>query len=172
MSLWFSDTKDPGARPFGYNPWRQLCSPRFNESRTRRCTCNSAAHTSVLYIVPHSWLRRYFPPILGRMSFTLSVATPLCPYGIAWRRVYGLSTSGLFKTSLCNPPCGTNHLARRTSHSVQQLSRCSFRSELPLNLGNSIFLSVFFNENHYTNALGRNYAVFFADSERKIRFLR
>jgi len=30
---------------------------------------------------------------------TLSVGTPLCPYGVAYRRVYGVSTSGLFKKS-------------------------------------------------------------------------
>ena len=31
-------------------------------------------------------------------SVTSAVGTPLCPYGIAYRRAYGLSTSGLFKT--------------------------------------------------------------------------
>jgi hypothetical protein len=30
-------------------------------------------------------------------SVTLSVGTFLCPYGIIYRRTYGLSTSGLFK---------------------------------------------------------------------------
>ena len=34
-----------------------------------------------------------------------AVGTPLCPYGVAYRRVYGLSASGLFKTSLCNAVC-------------------------------------------------------------------
>ena len=29
------------------------------------------------------------------------VGTPLCPYGNAYRRVYGLLTPGLFKQSLC-----------------------------------------------------------------------
>ena len=33
----------------------------------------------------HSGLRRHFPPIFGRESITVSVGTPLCPYGIAYR---------------------------------------------------------------------------------------
>ena len=39
---------------------------------------------------PHSGLRRDFRPTLGRKSDTLSAGTPLCPYGIAHRRTYGL----------------------------------------------------------------------------------
>jgi len=34
-----------------------------------------------------------------RISVTVSVGTSLCPYRIAYRWVYGLSTSGLFKRS-------------------------------------------------------------------------
>jgi hypothetical protein len=52
------------------------------------------------------------------LSGTLSIGTPLNPYGIAYRRVYGLSTSGLFKKSLCSPLCGSaryNHMSKRVS---------------------------------------------------------
>jgi len=56
---------------------------------------------------PHSTgLPRHFRPMSGRKSVTLSVGTPPCPYPIAYRRVYRLSTSGLFKKSLCSPLCG------------------------------------------------------------------
>jgi len=37
--------------------------------------------------------------VYGSKSITLSVGTPLCPYGIAYRRVCGLSPSVLFKKS-------------------------------------------------------------------------
>ena len=33
-------------------------------------------------------------------AVTLSVGTLLCPYGIVYRRAYGVFTSGLFKTCL------------------------------------------------------------------------
>jgi len=46
---------------------------------------------------PHSGLQRDFLTELRRLSVTLSVGTPLCPYGIACRRVYGLSTFTLFR---------------------------------------------------------------------------
>jgi hypothetical protein len=59
--------------------------------------------------VPHSGLRRDFRWLSHRKSVTLSVETPLCPYGIAYRRGCGLSTTGLFKKPLCNPLC--DHLA-------------------------------------------------------------
>jgi len=35
---------------------------------------------------PHSGLRKHFRPDLGRKSVTLTVGTPMCPYGIAYRR--------------------------------------------------------------------------------------
>ena len=38
----------------------------------------------------------------NEMSVISSVGNPLTPYGIA----YGLSTSGLFRESLCTPQCG------------------------------------------------------------------
>jgi len=37
------------------------------------------------------------------LPVSLSVGTPLCLYGVAYGRVYGLSTSGLFQKSLRNP---------------------------------------------------------------------
>ena len=52
------------------------------------------------------------------LSVTLSRGEKLPPYGIAYRRVYGPSTSGLFEKSLCNP------------RSVVQL-RQLFRPEAP-----------------------------------------
>jgi len=57
---------------------------------------------------PHSGLRRHCW-LRSRKSVTLSVGTPLCPNGNAYRRVYGSSTSGLFgwfKKSFCRPLCG------------------------------------------------------------------
>ena len=36
------------------------------------------------------------------LSVTLSVGTLICPYGIAYRRAYGLSTSRMFKKALCS----------------------------------------------------------------------
>ena len=61
------------------------------------CTC---------FIVPHRGLRRDFGPILGQKSVTLSVGSPLCFDGIAYRRAYILSTPGLFKKFLRGPLCG------------------------------------------------------------------
>jgi len=46
--------------------------------------------------LPHSGFRTNFRHILGRKSVTLSVETPLCPYGIVYRGAYGLSTSESF----------------------------------------------------------------------------
>jgi len=57
--------------------------------------------------IPHSGIRRDFPAGLKGLSVTLSVGTPLHPDGIAYRRVDGLSNSGLFKKALCSPLCGT-----------------------------------------------------------------
>jgi hypothetical protein len=56
--------------------------------------------------IPHIGPRRDVLSDSDHLSVTLSVGTPLFPYGIAYRRVYGLSTSGLFKKSLCGPLCG------------------------------------------------------------------
>ena len=39
-------------------------------------------------------------------SILLSVGTPLCPYGIAYCRAYGLSNCWLFEASLCCPMVG------------------------------------------------------------------
>jgi hypothetical protein len=39
------------------------------------------------------------------LSVTLSVGTPLCPYGIAYRRTYGLFRRRLFKKHLCSQLC-------------------------------------------------------------------
>jgi hypothetical protein len=49
---------------------------------------------------------RDFQAEMGRKFVTLSVGNSLCPYGIAYRKAYGLSASGLSKTSPCNPLCG------------------------------------------------------------------
>jgi len=45
--------------------------------------------------VPHNGLRRDFRQTLGQKSATSSIGTPLCPYGIAYRRAWGSSKSGL-----------------------------------------------------------------------------
>jgi hypothetical protein len=42
----------------------------------------------------------------AELSVTISVETPLCPYGIAYRRIYGISTSGFSKKSLNTPLYG------------------------------------------------------------------
>ena len=42
---------------------------------------------------------RDFGPILGRTCVSLSMSTLICPYGIAYRRGFSLSNSGLFKIS-------------------------------------------------------------------------
>jgi hypothetical protein len=59
---------------------------------------------------PHSGLRRNFRPDSDHLSVTLSVGTPLFLNGVSYRRVYGFSTSGLFKKSLCTPLCGVAEL--------------------------------------------------------------
>ena len=41
--------------------------------------------------------------MVRRLYVALSVGTPLCPYGIAYRGVYGISTCELFKKSRCSP---------------------------------------------------------------------
>ena len=46
-------------------------------------------------------LQRYFQWLNHRQSGILFARTPLCPHGIAYRRVYGLSIS-----KLCAPVCG------------------------------------------------------------------
>ena len=51
----------------------------------------------------HSWLRRNF----GAKVRDLILGDSLCLSGIAYRRFYGVSVSGLFKKTLCIPPCGT-----------------------------------------------------------------
>jgi hypothetical protein len=45
----------------------------------------------------------------GHLSTTLSVGTPLCPYGIVYGRFHRFSNSGLFTKSLCSPLCGWMH---------------------------------------------------------------
>jgi len=45
------------------------------------------------------------------LSITFTVETPLCPYGVAHRRTFGSSTSGLLKESLCRPLRYTNQLS-------------------------------------------------------------
>jgi len=45
-----------------------------------------------------------------QLSVTLSVGTPIYPYGIAYRRAYGLSTAGLFKKPLSSPLCGSQKM--------------------------------------------------------------
>ena len=67
---------------------------RVNFEPTFRC--NRRHHTARNQMLPpRSGLRRHFCAILRRKSVALSAGTPLCPYIIAYRRVYGLSTSGL-----------------------------------------------------------------------------
>jgi len=53
---------------------------------------------------------------------TLSVRTSPCPYAIAYRRGYGLSTSGLFEKSVCSPVCGKATWDRRASGRVGVLN--------------------------------------------------
>ena len=59
-----------------------------------------------VYYLAHSELRRKHTAKSKRLSVTLFVETPLCPYGMAYRRAHGSSTPGLFKKSLCCPLCG------------------------------------------------------------------
>jgi hypothetical protein len=40
-----------------------------------------------LHTAGHEWI---FGPTLPRLSVAISVGTPVCLYGIAYRRVYGL----------------------------------------------------------------------------------
>ena len=47
--------------------------------------------------VPHSGLGKSFQPMLFQKPVTLSVRTFLCSYGVAFRRAYGLTTSGYSK---------------------------------------------------------------------------
>ena len=57
-------------------------------------------------LLPHSGLRKDAGLISDDLSVTFSAATPPYPYIISYRRVYGVSTSGLFKQSLGSPLCG------------------------------------------------------------------
>ena len=45
---------------------------------------------------PRIAMRRAVWPDSCQNNHTLSVGSPICPYGIVYRRVYGLPTSGLF----------------------------------------------------------------------------
>ena len=63
-------------------------------------TLSTVNSIGILPSHPHRGLRRDFR-LKGQKSITLSVGTPLCPCGNAYRRVYGLSPPGLFKQSLC-----------------------------------------------------------------------
>ena len=60
-------------------------------------------HERVHSYRPHFGLPRDFRSIAGHRPVAVSVGTPLCPYGIAYRKSYGLSTSGLFKNSVVPP---------------------------------------------------------------------
>ena len=56
-----------------------------------------------------SWIRGYGKGRLAaRESVTLSVGNPICPYGIAYRRGYGLSHFGSFKKPLWRPLWGAS----------------------------------------------------------------
>ena len=57
---------------------------------------------------PRSGLLGDFRPDAPRKYVALSVGTHPCPYGIAYRRVDGVSTYGLFTKSVCSPLCGRN----------------------------------------------------------------
>ena len=54
---------------------------------------------------PQSGLRRKSTAKPNRLSVTSSGGTPLCPYGIAYRRFNRLSTFGLFQKSLRSEQC-------------------------------------------------------------------
>ena len=59
-----------------------------------------------IYANVYVYVYMIYRPIPGRLSVTLPVGTPLCPFDVAYSRAYGLSTSGLFKKFLCTPLCG------------------------------------------------------------------
>ena len=54
---------------------------------------------------PHSGLRVDVLSEFNHLVIALSVGTPLCPYGIAYRRTYRSFTSRGFRKSLCIPLC-------------------------------------------------------------------
>jgi hypothetical protein len=90
----------------------------------RGVICSRSLHTISTRksaIKPHSGLRRDFRPDYARRSVTLSVGTPLPPYGIAYRRGYGFFVQGLFNKSFCSPMCGGSHATMR-----QEANRCVF----------------------------------------------
>ena len=55
-----------------------------------------------------------FRVVLDPFSVTLSVENPLCSCGIIYRRVYEVSTSGLFKTSFPSPLLGCCRVAAQS----------------------------------------------------------
>ena len=50
-----------------------------------------------MYIFIYVYYIRHFLALSARKFVALSVDTPLCPYGIAYRRAYGLFAYGLFQ---------------------------------------------------------------------------
>jgi len=63
---------------------------------------------------PHNVLQRHFRALRARKSVTLSVGTPIFPYGIAYRRAYGSSTTGLLKKKLWwDPLCDVFYRYRK-----------------------------------------------------------
>ena len=65
---------------------------------------------------PHSGKPNGFLPRFKRVSVTLSVGTPRCPYVIAYRGVHGLSDSGSSKKPRCSPLCGRRSASRKVTH--------------------------------------------------------
>ena len=89
---------EPGTRnpePGTRNPKPETRNPE-PETRNPEPGPNGALKSAIRTAIG---LGRNFRPELKRLAVTLSVGNPLRPYGIAYRRAYGLLTCGVFKKS-------------------------------------------------------------------------
>jgi len=71
--------------------------------KSRRCSRDTYLEVGVIYHVVYHQVYCHISPrilIYEEHSVTLSAGTPLCPYGLAYRRACGLSTYGVLKKSM------------------------------------------------------------------------
>ena len=87
----------------------------------RSCKTLKTTPTSLVVNLCNKSLKRVRPEVLignfpgtntaisDQFSITFSAGTPLCTYGIAFRRAYGSFTYAVFKKSLSSPLYGQDH---------------------------------------------------------------
>jgi len=101
---------------------RKRAAPARDATRSNT-VCETRSH-------PPTQLPRDVRSNIDRKSATLSVGIPLWHFPVAYRRAYGLFTSGLFANNLRSPLCG-NLLIESNSWNMLNEYLEHFRSTLP-----------------------------------------